>query len=1094
MGNLGSMAKVALLFGLLFSSITANGIFSGSVFAETVSQLPTIVVNPQQSGLAIRDNVTISLNVTNVVNLFDWQVALKFNATVLNLTGLWIPEDTVFADHYVFSPDPMFGKDAIDGSDYVIYSSTLVGSDSVNVSAGVLFRANFTGLNAGVTSLMLATKGNPVYTDFHTTFYSQLQDSEGAANGEELPFVGESGVAVVGLATFLTLAATDGGTTNPAPDIYMFLNNSLVSVTAMPQLGYDFIRWEFDGANMSSVNPFEVIMDVNHTLNALFAPHFPVTWIVSKSGPANFTSIQEAIDSQLVEYSDIVYVKSGIYYEKVGLTKELTLVGEDKDTTIIDGNGTAGTVVSVYGNFSGFTVRNGEYGIDVEAIYVRGPLPPGGHFEDTARIDGNRIIDNTVGGVTVGSIFYNKIPRDTNTTVSNNYIANNSIYGIHIWDASNNLVVNNTIENNGYGIDFYGNSHNNTLRNNNMVDNKYNFGIILRGETTNYFATTQAPFLDNDVDASNRVNSKSVYYWIDHHNAQVPSDAGYVLLYNCTNISVNHCTLSNNIEGILVMMSNNTTFSENTIANNAYGIYVALRSSNNSLTGNHLVDNIYGVILGGFSKYTMMRSNSISGGLMNFGMDPWFYLREPSEMANDMDKSDLANDIDSSNTVDKKPMVYWFNQHDRQVPVNAGFVMLINCSGISIEGLNLTNNLENIVIFASNDTLIHNNHVANSVYGIKVSSFSRMNADNSGDIRRSFNVTVSDNTLVNNGVAIHLLQADNSTISGNVLDGNPLGILLSDASYSAISRNLINACDVASSTGLHFAHDLYVFYYPSSPAFYFALEWSRELDTLEVGGIIVGGGNNIIHGNTVTNSVHSIILGDLIRNMHGSGNVIFHNNFINCSGMQAYDSWRGNQWDNDYPAGGNYWSDSNKTDIYSGSQQNVSGSDEICDSVYQIHAGGAIASEYDRYPLTIPLNVYDVAVLNNVDYTIDVQSNSTVSGFKFNGPSQTSVSFEVTGPDGTSGFCRVTIPKQVLWTGGGQWILLVNGTQVPCDVKEDADYTYFSFNYLHSTETVQIIGSGVVPEFPSSMILAMSMMLVLIVVLHSRKTRRKGHV
>lgn len=93
-----------------------------------------------------------------------------------------------------------------------------------------------------------------------------------------------------------------------------------------------------------------------------------------------------------------------------------------------------------------------------------------------------------------------------------------------------------------------------------------------------------------------------------------------------------------------------------------------------------------------------------------------------------------------------------------------------------------------------------------------------------------------------------------------------------------------------------------------------------------------------------------------------------------------------------------------------------------------------------------------------------------------------------------SGFCRVTIPKQVLWTGGGQWILLVNGTQVPCDVKEDADYTYFSFNYSHSTETVQIIGSGVVPEFPSSMILAMSMMLVLIVVLHSRKTRRKGHV
>ncbi len=174
-----------------------------------------------------------------------------------------------------------------------------------------------------------------------------------------------------GPATFLTLMSTTGGTTSPPPGTYVFLNSSHLSVTALPQLGYDFGRWELDGVNMSSVNPFEVTTDMNHTLNAVFLFHAPVTWIVSKNDPANFTSIQEAINSPLVEYSDIIFVKSGIYYEKVDMAKELTLVGEDKDTTIIDGNGTAGTVVSVYGNFSGFTVRNGEYGVDVEAIYSR---------------------------------------------------------------------------------------------------------------------------------------------------------------------------------------------------------------------------------------------------------------------------------------------------------------------------------------------------------------------------------------------------------------------------------------------------------------------------------------------------------------------------------------------------------------------------------------------------------------------------------------------------------------------------------------------------------------------------------------------------
>ena len=1091
MTNINRIVSVALFVGLLFSLVSANGALSGPVSGKTFSQLPSIAVDPQNSVVAVGYNVTINLNVTDVVDLFAWQVVLKYNSTVLNLTELWIPVYDVFAGHAAVPQNPQFGTDFEDGLDYVLCASTLLGPVSgVNVSAGVLFRANFTGLSVGETPIAIATKINPVHVNVLTTFYSYLEDS----NLNQISPDEKSGDAVVGgPATFFTLTSTAGGTTNPPPGTYAFLNTSQVSVTALPQLGFDFSRWELDGVNMSSVNPFEVNMDINHTLNAVFLFHVPVTWIVSKNGSGNFTSIQEAINSPLVEYSDIIFVKSGIYYEKVGMTKELTLIGEDKDTTIIDGNGTTGSVVSVYGNFSGFSVRNGEYGVDVAAIYVEGPPLQTGHFEDTARIDRNRIVDNSVGGVTVGSIFYPKgHPRNTNTTVSNNYISNNGLYGIHIWDASNNLVVNNTVENNEYGIDFYGNSHNNTLRNNNMVGNKYNFGIILRGETTNYFVTP-VPFLDNDVDASNKVDGKSVYYWIDRHNAQVPSDAGCVLLYNCTNILVNHCTLSNNIEGILVVTSNSTTISENAIASNSYGIYIAFYSYYNSLTRNDLAGNIYGVFLGMLSRYTTMRSNSIGGGLMNFGMDPSFYLNRLFEMTNDMDKTDLANDIDSSNTVDGKPMVYWFNEHDRQVPVNAGFVMLINCSGISIEDLNLTNNLENIVIFASNDTLIRNNRVANSVYGIKVSSFNRMNADNSQDIRRSFNVTVSDNTIVNNGVAIHLLQSGNSTISGNVLDGNPLGILLSDTSYSTISRNVINASDVASSTGLHFEHDLYVFYYPSNPAFYFAWEWSRELIQVEVGGIIVGGGNNIIHGNTVTNSVRSIILGDLIRNMFGSGNIIFHNNFINCSGyMQAYDSFWGNQWDNGYLAGGNYWSDSNKTDIYSGPQQNVTGGDGICDSAYMIIAGRPSALEYDHYPLTVPLNVYDVAFWSNKNYAIDVQSNSTVSGFKFNGPSQASVSFEVTGPDGTSGFCRVTIPKQVLWASGGQWVLLVNGTQVKCDVEEDADYTYFSFNYSHSTEIVQIVGSGVVPEFPSSMVLAMSMMLVLIIVLYSRKARRKS--
>ena len=46
-------------------------------------------------------------------------------------------------------------------------------------------------------------------------------------------------------------------------------------------------------------------------------------------------------------------------------------------------------------------------------------------------------------------------------------------------------------------------------------------------------------------------------------------------------------------------------------------------------------------------------------------------------------------DIDSSNLVDGKPTYYWINQHNKAVPTDAGFVMLINCSQITISGLHI---------------------------------------------------------------------------------------------------------------------------------------------------------------------------------------------------------------------------------------------------------------------------------------------------------------------------------------------------------------------------------------------------------------------
>ena len=54
--------------------------------------------------------------------------------------------------------------------------------------------------------------------------------------------------------------------------------------------------------------------------------------------PDDFLTIQEAI-SNAVE-GDIIFVETGIYYEHVVVNKTVSILGEDVDTTIIDGNNT----------------------------------------------------------------------------------------------------------------------------------------------------------------------------------------------------------------------------------------------------------------------------------------------------------------------------------------------------------------------------------------------------------------------------------------------------------------------------------------------------------------------------------------------------------------------------------------------------------------------------------------------------------------------------------------------------------------------------------------------------------------------------------
>jgi hypothetical protein len=119
-------------------------------------------------------------------------------------------------------------------------------------------------------------------------------------------------------------------------------------------------------------------------------------------------------------------------------------------------------------------------------------------------------------------------------------------------------------------------------------------------------------------------------------------------------------------------------------------------------------------------------------------------------------------------------------------------------------------------------------------------------------------------------------------------------------------------------------------------------------------------------------------------------------------------------------------------------------------------------------------------------FNVIMTGNSTISNFNFN-ETQKEISFNVTGPTGKAGCCNVTIPKSLLQ--GEPWTIRLNGTDwaTSCSITENGTHTFIYIPYTCSTNTIQIKGTWVIPEFPSAIILLPLMILTMLAVTSAKK-------
>jgi len=80
----------------------------------------------------------------------------------------------------------------------------------------------------------------------------------------------------------------------------------------------------------------------------------------------NYTTIQEAIDANETTDGNTILVDAGIYYQAVTVNKSISLVGADRNTTILDGNFTIYTLINITASntkISNFTIMSSTFGI-----------------------------------------------------------------------------------------------------------------------------------------------------------------------------------------------------------------------------------------------------------------------------------------------------------------------------------------------------------------------------------------------------------------------------------------------------------------------------------------------------------------------------------------------------------------------------------------------------------------------------------------------------------------------------------------------------------------------------------------------------------
>ena len=216
------------------------------------------------------------------------------------------------------------------------------------------------------------------------------------------------------------------------------------------------------------------------------------TLYVGGTGPNNYTKIQDAIND--ANDGDTIFVYSGVYKENLIINKTINLIGEKRETTIINSSN-RGIIIDIRAD--NVTIQN--FTLQSNSPFTTGISITSSNYNTIT----NTTIENCWYGIGIaglsGNSNYNTI---TNTTIENCKFVGILIGG-YSGNSNYNTITNTTIENCWYGIattGFFGKSNYNTITNTTIENCKF-VGITITG----YFGRSNYNKVVNSLVTNNSV-------------------------------------------------------------------------------------------------------------------------------------------------------------------------------------------------------------------------------------------------------------------------------------------------------------------------------------------------------------------------------------------------------------------------------------------------------------------------------------------------------------------------------------------------------------------------------------------------------------